>query len=300
MQSICIIGLGTITENYLPGLKRAENLTLVAVCDRDPNAHSRAVFSEYPFYTDFRQMLETEKPDLAVIATPPATHFEIARQVMELGVGVILEKPAVTRYADLETLAELAKKTGVFFDVMFHWQHAATALAFNRHYDPAGIESIRISITDPYCTDGKTIDSAKVALGGTWIDSGINALSMISTWLPMKQVTLTDSQVVRCEATGLPCYSRVALLCDGVPVEITVDWRHNSRIKQSFLTYRGRTLVLDHTGQQIIDGEQIIDCMQMPRLIQHYFAYFTAFQNQSRLQRALRIHKFLFEVNDIL
>ena len=102
------------------------------------------------------------------------------------------------------------------------------------------------------------------------------------------------------QASGLPCYCRVQLQWAGVPVEITVDWRQNSREKKTVLSYSGREILLHHTGQQLIDGNAIIDCSAMPRLPQHYFHYFTGFRGQSRLAQALQIHKVLFEVNQAL
>jgi predicted dehydrogenase len=44
-------------------------------------------------YTDFRRMVEKEKPDVAVIASPAATHREYLLKCVESGLSVFCEKP---------------------------------------------------------------------------------------------------------------------------------------------------------------------------------------------------------------
>jgi predicted dehydrogenase len=46
-------------------------------------------------YTDFHRMVETEKPDTAVIASPPSTHYEYLVKCVDLGLNVFCEKPFV-------------------------------------------------------------------------------------------------------------------------------------------------------------------------------------------------------------
>jgi hypothetical protein len=46
-------------------------------------------------YTDFYKMVESEKPDTAVIASPPSTHYEYLVKCIDLGLNVFCEKPFV-------------------------------------------------------------------------------------------------------------------------------------------------------------------------------------------------------------
>ena len=52
------------------------------------------------------------KADAAVIATPTHTHAEIGRQLMELGVDVLIEKPIARTAAEARMLVETAARTG--------------------------------------------------------------------------------------------------------------------------------------------------------------------------------------------
>ena len=56
-------------------------------------------------YGDWREMLEAERnradrPDLVTIATPNATHYEIAKAYLEAGFHVLCEKPLTVEVAE--------------------------------------------------------------------------------------------------------------------------------------------------------------------------------------------------------
>jgi len=121
MKRVALIGLGTISKFYEKGLKNSSPLKLVATVDLSKDATAREAFSKYPFYTEYQKAYEAQKFDYALIATPPHTHFEIAKYFLEKGVSVIVEKPAVLNLQEYDFLASLAKEKGAYFTVMFHW-----------------------------------------------------------------------------------------------------------------------------------------------------------------------------------
>ena len=57
------------------------------------------------------------KADAAVVATPTHTHAEIGRQLMELGVDVLIEKPIARTVAEARMLVETAERTGRILQV---------------------------------------------------------------------------------------------------------------------------------------------------------------------------------------
>ena len=63
-----------------------------------------------PVFTGHRELLAGVPLDIAVICTPPHTHLAIARDALEAGCDLLMEKPPVVSVADHEALsAELAK-----------------------------------------------------------------------------------------------------------------------------------------------------------------------------------------------
>ncbi len=55
--------------------------------------------------------------DCAVVATPTTTHFEIARQLLESGIDVMIEKPITASADEARKLIEIAKERGRIIQV---------------------------------------------------------------------------------------------------------------------------------------------------------------------------------------
>jgi len=81
------------------------------VCDLSPAMAEAAAdqFRVPHWFTNHREMLEVLAPDVVHVGTPPASHYALARDALESGAHVFVEKPVTTRLDDLESLIELAK-----------------------------------------------------------------------------------------------------------------------------------------------------------------------------------------------
>ncbi len=298
MKRTAIIGLGTVTKYYLSGLEASPVLELCAVCDSREDAASRDCFSAYPFYTDYTEMIEREALDLIVISTPPATHFEIASYALSLGIDVICEKPIVLSMDEYDALLDIASKNGSKLEAMYHWQNGIEVLYFNDNYDKSKISEIHTTVLDPYSADGAVIDAQKRKLMGAWVDSGVNILSMIKTWLPFDRLEIKRVDTQICPTSRLPIYVDATLVIDGIPTYITVDWRQHINSKTSYVIYDGKRMDIDHSGQAIrYDGEEL-SVGVMERMKQHYYHYFKTFRGETDVNASLKIHKLLLEVND--
>ena len=93
-------------------------LDIVAVCDIDPaNINDKRVkFSlsqDTKSYTDYHEMLATERPELVAIATESGKHAKIALDCIEAGCNVIIEKPIALSLKDADAIIEAADRNGV-------------------------------------------------------------------------------------------------------------------------------------------------------------------------------------------
>lgn len=295
----CLIGLGAITKKYIKGLENASFLTLCAVSDLDEHATGRPFYRQYPFYVDYQQMLAEQRPAYVIISTPPATHYEIATYCLQHGINVLVEKPAALRMEHLDALTQLAAANKLVFQTLFHWQGGIETVAFNQQYNLAGIEQIRVQVLDAYCDDGKTINPNRRPLMGAWVDSGVNALSMIGQWLPFEHVEVLQTESARCSATNLPIYAKVNLCIDGIPTEIVVDWRQGEERKDSFVKIEDRWVHVNHAAQSIEDGT-VTEYARMPRLEEHYRYLFEHLDDQSNGDFVRLVHEVLFRVEAML
>ena len=114
-----LIGCGRIAVNHLIAVDN-NKLDIVAVCDILPEKMEQILAKrgwenreDIKRYTDYKEMLRSEKPELVSIATESGIHAEIALFCIENGVNVIIEKPMAMNIADAEKIIALAKEKGV-------------------------------------------------------------------------------------------------------------------------------------------------------------------------------------------
>ena len=88
---------------------------IAALCDVDSAILDR-VGAEYPKakkYTDFRKMIESEKLDGVVVATPDHNHAYISVWAMKHGIHVYCEKPLAQTIQECRVMAKVAAETKV-------------------------------------------------------------------------------------------------------------------------------------------------------------------------------------------
>lgn len=128
---IAVIGTGWwSTYAHIPGVLANPSATLVGVCDRDVDklaAAAKAYGLEHT-YTDYREMIEREHPDGVIIATPHATHYAIARECLERGINVLVEKPMTLYASEARDLVELAQARGLTLSIGYTHNYAPATL----------------------------------------------------------------------------------------------------------------------------------------------------------------------------
>ncbi len=114
-----LIGCGRIAVNHI---KAAVNnkLDIAAVCDTLPEKMD-ALLEKFDLqsdgsikrYTDYKEMIEKEKPELASIATESGIHAEVALYCIDKGVNVIIEKPMAMSMEDADKIIKAAEAKNV-------------------------------------------------------------------------------------------------------------------------------------------------------------------------------------------
>ena len=114
-----LIGCGRISTNHI---KAAVNnkLEIVGVCDILPEKMEELLEKQelkndnsIHRYTDYKELIAAEKPELISIATESGNHAEIALYCIEAGINVIIEKPMAMSIGDANKIIELAEEKHV-------------------------------------------------------------------------------------------------------------------------------------------------------------------------------------------
>jgi predicted dehydrogenase len=112
MLNSAIIGCGKIADSHGEQLQQIPGVQLAAACDREPLMAEQFCerFKVPRQFSDLSTLLHEVKPDVVHITTPPQSHFDVARQCLEAGCHVYVEKPFTLTTAEAEALIELADK----------------------------------------------------------------------------------------------------------------------------------------------------------------------------------------------
>ena len=129
MIRVGIIGCGKIADAHAEQLIRISGSEIVGVCDRE-ELMAKQLYERFPikhYFSDVDALLETAKPDVVHITTPPQSHFDLGRKCLESGCHVYIEKPFTVTASEAEKLIAIAnannKKITVGHDDQF--THAA-------------------------------------------------------------------------------------------------------------------------------------------------------------------------------
>jgi predicted dehydrogenase len=113
---VALIGTGKIAlANHLPGLKLSPAAELVALCDVNPATVQQAgqATGIDAIYTDFSELLQDERVDAVIVATPNFTHKEIVLAAATARKHILCEKPLALNYADALEMYRAAEQAGV-------------------------------------------------------------------------------------------------------------------------------------------------------------------------------------------
>jgi D-galactose 1-dehydrogenase len=319
MFNIGIIGLGHVARHHISALNQSEKYLLIAACDSYPSRF--AVFDRsIKTFTDVDEFLSLSELDVVVVSSPNSLHIEHGIKVMSAGKWLLMEKPLAESQADFDKFvksrdllsgkctlalhAAFGVETAWFFDV-----------CDNQSLGAGEISSFAAQFYDPYFS-GQSLEKRAISLGGSWMDSGINALSVICRLIDPEQLLITDSRMTR------------VLTSRCTEVQGTVDFRFRQNLRHGFgsidtnwtigrdskittlsVATADHQIILDHSAQQVIlrngaSDRIIFSCENdHPRLTNHYIGVFRDLAIQleggfDNFEYCQALHRILFDAED--
>ncbi len=119
---IGLIGVGEMGSIHFKLLQAHPQVELVGACDTDPKVQTKIRETEaVRVYSDYEALIDTEKPEAVIVATPPHLHPEQALYALDRGLYVLLEKPmAVDISAAKQVYAAANGRLMMAFSLRFH------------------------------------------------------------------------------------------------------------------------------------------------------------------------------------
>lgn len=182
-----VVGIGKMGNYHLQKYQMIQECSIAGICDIDGDCAIGAGKDHgYDTHDEHRSLIG--KVDAVSIAVPTYAHHAIAKDFLENGVDVLLEKPITRTLEEADELIELAEANGAILQVGFveRFNPAITALAdFLEH--PLFIEAHRLH---PFFERGTDVDVI--------VDLMIHDLDIILHFVasPVKNVDATGISVL--------------------------------------------------------------------------------------------------------
>jgi predicted dehydrogenase len=183
---VAVIGAGHMGRYHAQKFAHCDGAELVAVVDSD--ASRAALFPGIDFFTNHKKILAIA--DAVIIAVPTDRHYQIARDCLDAGLHLLIEKPIATTVTQADELIRLAKKRRVVLQVGHVERFNRGFAALTRRLDrPMFIETERLA---PFKQRGAEVDVV--------LDLMIHDLDLA--------VALARSEVKRVSASGFRVLTR--------------------------------------------------------------------------------------------
>ena len=278
-RKVAWVGLGQIAQHHLAAVDHLPSIVPVAGCDPDPGAR-QAYADRFKTYKTVPELVRSHRPDVVIVASPTPTHAEICRGLLEAAAApmILVEKPIATALGDLDTLGELARNKGVKLHGIYHAAHAPDVEWGRQVAAETGLEitAFEAGFFDPYAV----VDPATRAAvyGDSWLDSGINALSVLARFLRLESAVVkkipglvsTYQAAVQAKAAGRNISGR-----------IFTSWNCGGSSKVTRLQLgNGGVMLLDHQAGagELFRDEEVVDAFgvdgRIERLTTHYINAF--------------------------
>jgi predicted dehydrogenase len=244
--NMAVVGYGYWGPNIVRNVMDRPELELWGLCELDASRRDKCL-QRYPGIhtsSSFDEVLADPRVEAVSIATPPSTHYKLAKQALMAGKHVLVEKPLATTGADAEELVELAEGNGLVI------MPGHTFL-----YSPA-VNKVRDLINSGELGEIFFITSSRMNLGiyqqdGVLRDLAPHDLSILLYWLdrPVSIVAASGCTVFQ---SGVP-ETAFMTVCfeDGPTANVQVSWLAPHKVRQMVVVGSRRMVQYDDT---VADG----------------------------------------------
>ena len=121
---VAVAGAGLIGRTHISMARASTTIELAAVVDPSPVADAVASAASVPLFRTLDDLLNHDRPDGIVLATPNQLHVPQALQCIEAGIPCLLEKPIAPTVAEAEALVAAVDASGARLLIGHHRAHS--------------------------------------------------------------------------------------------------------------------------------------------------------------------------------
>ena len=149
-MNLAVIGCGYWGKNYIRLLSQMAEVNLIAICDRDKEQlrknKTRILSSQsgprLQLFTDYQKLLDMPDLNGVIIATNPNTHYTLAKDALNAGKHVFLEKPMTLKSETSQLLIDLAKQQNLVLMVGHIFMYNAAVLQIKEYIEKGQLGTV--------------------------------------------------------------------------------------------------------------------------------------------------------------
>ena len=230
MINIAVIGYGYWGPNLVRNFSLLENSNVSCIYDVRPINHTIKTT------TDYQEILDDNTIDAVAIATPAASHFELAKAALLAGKHVLIEKPMTTTSEDASDLIDIAHNTGSILMVDHTFEYSSAIAKMKDVVDSGELGKIYY-----LRADWLNLGILQPDVNVIW-DLAAHVISIIGYVLDKKpvRVSVTAATYVR----DIPEIAHINMkLEDGINVFATISWLEPKKTREITIIGAKKTLV---------------------------------------------------------
>jgi predicted dehydrogenase len=223
-----LIGAGAIGQTYAQAFAQSQVASLAAVVDvRHAAADALAEAAQCRAFANTSDMLASARPDAAVVCTPPATHPDVAVELLNAGIPVLCEKPLATSVPEAQGMLAAAKKAGRLLTMASKFRCVEDVIQAKSFVESGTIGDVvlfenvfsaHVDMTSRWNSD------PSVSGGGVLIDNGTHSVDILRYFLgPLSELQVVEGK----RSQGLAVEETVRLSvrsADGALGSIDLSW----------------------------------------------------------------------------
>ena len=234
-----VVGTGHMGQYHVLVYAELPDVELVGVVDADL-ARAAAVAAQYDtrVFADHRALVG--RVDVASVAVPTGQHFAVARDLLEAGVSVLVEKPMTPTLDEARALFAVAERTGAVL-------HVGHVERFN-----GAVDELRQIVRAPILIESRRLGpfASRVQRDTVVMDLMIHDIDIV--------LGLVDSPPVRLAAQGAAVHSSMTDVASvqirfesGTIATITASRATEEKVRTLAITMPDAYVHLDYTDQDI-------------------------------------------------
>lgn len=251
-----ILGAGFIAPINAAALLACEGAEICCIANRTTEkaeAMREKLGLSCPVYADWKEALEKERPEAAVICVFNDQHREYFTQCARRGIHVLCEKPLANTFADCEEMIRERDRAGIRATVLQTQRYGAvleTAAGYIRKHDIGRLCAVEDNMSCHYFWEGRSpwhLDPQRSG-GGIVMNYGVHQLDRVHYMIAAalgsaKTVSFTGKAIA--QKPGIGVYSSYAMMGvteEEVPYTVSCSGYCGPSVNEMFLHFQNTTV----------------------------------------------------------